>query len=538
MMRIAIRTFLSVLILTPFMVLGQPEFNVSLKRIDIKGINGLQSFAWAKKNQYILIVGGRVDGLHQRQPFASFSVSGQNKNLIVIDLNSKQSISMSLDKLPTEVMDQFSATNFQFFQEGDFLYLTGGYGYSTKAGDHITHPYISRIDAKKIIDSVIQNHSFNSCIIQKYDTMFAVTGGSLNKIYNTYYLSGGHKFNGRYNPMGPDHGPGFSQSYTNAIRRFKVVEKNNTFEINHLAGYYDPQKLHRRDYNVVPQILPNGSEGLTLFSGVFRTDADLPFLSAVNVDSAGITQNASFSQFYNHYHCAHLGMFDQENRSMYNLFFGGIAQYYDSAGILVQDNNVPFVKTIGLVTRDQNGVMKEFKMPDLMPGYLGAGSEFIQIEDLPHYNNEVLKFNELDLSDSIKLGYIFGGIESSKPNVFFSNNIESAASSNFYEVYLHRNISAGLTKFNGSSLNTLHIQIYPIPNYGDLLIEFELSRKSSVKITIKDELGKLIDFTELKDLGLGQNQFSKSVNYLKSGGIYFVEVETAYEKEVRKLIVE
>ena len=44
-------------------------------------------------------------------------------------------------------------------------------------------------------------------------------------------------------------------------------------------------------------------------------------------------------------------------------FFGGIAQYYDSLGILVQDNNVPFVKTIARVTRDASGTMAEYKLP-------------------------------------------------------------------------------------------------------------------------------------------------------------------------------
>ena len=48
----------------------------------------------------------------------------------------------------------------------------------------------------------------------------------------------------------------------------------------------------------------------------------------------------------------------------------------------------------------------------------------------------------------------------------------------------------------------------------------------------------MIDSNEIANLGLGENQFSKSVNYLKSGGIYFVEVETDYEKEVRKIIVD
>jgi hypothetical protein len=52
---------------------------------------------------------------------------------------------------------------------------------------------------------------------------------------------------------------------------------------------------------------------------------------------------------------------------MHTVFFGGIAQYYDSLGILVQDNNVPFVKTIARVTRDASGTMAEYKLPIVMP---------------------------------------------------------------------------------------------------------------------------------------------------------------------------
>lgn len=91
---------------------------------------------------------------------------------------------------------------------------------------------------------------------------------------------------------------------------------------------------------------------------------------------------------------------------------------------------------------------------------------------------------------------------------------------------------------NGASVSSLKLQVFPIPNYGDLLIEFELSRKSIVHITIKDYQGKILDSNSLTQLGVGKNQFSKSVSYLKSGGIYFVEVDTGFEKEVRKIIVE
>ncbi len=532
--------FLSFLLTSIFLnrVTAQIQFDVSINRVDFSGIKGLQSFAWASDHHRILFVGGRVDGLHQRQPFASFSTSGQNNQLIVLDVENNKTYTAPLTNLPADVKDQFSATNFQFFQEGNSLYLTGGYGYSVKSSDHITFPFITKIQVSQIIDSVINQKSFASCILQKYDTMFAVTGGSLNKINHTFYLSGGHKFTGRYNPMGPNHGPGFLQSYTNAIRIFQIEHQVNSFIVNHLKSYIDDEKLHRRDYNVVPQIFPDGKEGLTLFSGVFKQDVDLPFLSAINVDSFGFSEHPKFSQYYNHYHCAHVALFDNQSKDMHNLFFGGIAQFYDSNGILVQDNNVPFVNTIGLVTRDLNGDMKEFKMSSNMPTLLGAGSEFIVNHDLPKYLNEVIKLDELNFSDSIFLGYIFGGIKSNKPNIFFSNTVESSASSNLFKVFLHKNKNASNKMLNGASVSSLMLQVFPIPNYGDLLIEFELSRKSIVHITIKDYQGKILDSNSLTQLGVGKNQFSKSVSYLKSGGIYFVEVDTGFEKEVRKIIVE
>ena len=53
---------------------------------------------------------------------------------------------------------------------------------------------------------------------------------------------------------------------------------------------------------------------------------------------------------------------------MYTLFFGGIAQYYYANGTLTQDNDVPFVTTIGLVEK-RNGNYTEAEMSTEMPGY-------------------------------------------------------------------------------------------------------------------------------------------------------------------------
>lgn len=69
----------------------------------------------------------------------------------------------------------------------------------------------------------------------------------------------------------------YTQVYTDAIRKFNLSDNGTIITITHLPTITDAANLHRRDYNAVPQILPNGSEGVTAFSGVFQPTVDLPF---------------------------------------------------------------------------------------------------------------------------------------------------------------------------------------------------------------------------------------------------------------------
>ncbi|HMQ69990.1 MAG TPA: T9SS C-terminal target domain-containing protein [Ignavibacteria bacterium] len=411
-------------------------FQVVIEPISISGLGGIQAFSWGQHDGKWLIIGGRLDGLHRRQPFASFNDEGQNNQLIVVDPEAGQKWSASLSSLPVDIREQLSSTNMEFYQEGDYLYLAGGYGYSESYGDHITYPFLSAVNVPEVINAIINDISFAANFRQISDTVFGVTGGYLNKINNTFYLTGGQVFMGRYNPMGPNHGPGFLQEYTNAIRKFIISDNGVTLTVTHLSETIDTKHLHRRDLNVVPQIMPSGQEGLTAFSGVFQVGVDLPFLNCVNIDSAGYEVNNSFSQYYNNYHCAHIPLYSAENNEMHTVFFGGIAQYYDSLGIMVRDKNVPFVKTIARVTRDGSGTMTEYKLPVEMPSLLGAGSEFIPAENLPRNNNGVFKLDDFSAERTLA-GYIYGGISSSEANIFFSNDgTQSSASSQIFKVYI------------------------------------------------------------------------------------------------------
>jgi hypothetical protein len=94
--------------------------------MNIDGLGGLQSFAFAQHNGKWLIVGGRLDGLHRRQPFAAFDVAGNNNQIIVIDPVLKQKWTAPLSSLSVDIQEQLSSTNMEFHQTGNMLYVIGG----------------------------------------------------------------------------------------------------------------------------------------------------------------------------------------------------------------------------------------------------------------------------------------------------------------------------------------------------------------------------------------------------------------------------
>lgn len=511
-------------------------FGIELESIKINNLGGLQAYAFGQHNGKWLVVGGRLDGLHRRQPWAAFDAAGHNNQLIVIDPELKKQWSTSLSSLPTSIHEQLSSTNMEFIQSGDYLYCIGGYGYSATISDHTTYPNLTAIKIPEVMNGIINGTPIEPFFRQITDTMFQVTGGKLKKIDETYYLLGGQKFLGKYNPMGPNHGPGFIQEYTNAIRKFKITDNDTTLVISHLPSYYDVTNLHRRDYNAEAQIMPDGKEGITMFSGVFQPNINLPFLTSVNIDNTGYRVNNSFKQYYNHYHCAVIPLYSTTNNEMHNIFFGGIAQYFDSAGVLVQDNDVPFVNTIARVTRDANGKMVEYKMPTEMPNLLGAGSEFIVNKRLALFDNEVIKLDEIAEQKTL-LGYIYGGISSNAANIFFTNNgTQSKASSEILAVYMVNNPDA-IDQPNNQSSGTLNLSVFPNPAKKQINIQFDMLTNEPIRISIYDASGQLLEQEIIAHPKLGKNKTSHRIKAFDNSGIYLITVESDKEKAVQKIIV-
>lgn len=441
-------------------VSGQAPFNyrLDLEPVTVSGMPGLHSYAFAQYDGKWLIVGGRKDGLHPRQPFNSFPQSQNNTDLYVVDVVNGQYWSASVNSLPVAIAEQLQSTNMNFYQEEDTLFIIGGYSYTTSANDHITHSGLVSLQVSSVVQAIINNTPFSTYFKRITDTAFAVTGGHLARIADEYYLIGGHRFDGRYNPMG---NPTYTQTYTNQIRKFKIDNSGNQLSFYDYTAITDPIHLRRRDYNLLPQIFPDGTEGYMISSGVFQLNADLPFLYPVDVKASGHTPVTSFNQYLSNYHSAATALYDSSNNAMHMLFYGGMSQYYYQNGSLVKDDDVPFVKTISRLSRDASGNLQEHQLPIEMPSLKGASAEFIPNPDIAQYRSGVIKMNAFN-KDTILIGHICGGIQSSSLNPFANNQTANTNADNtIYAVRLIKDSTVSVPAVKGE--NPFVVNVYPNP---------------------------------------------------------------------------
>lgn len=491
------------------------NYSVKLNPVTLTNLPGLHSFAVGQSDGKWIIIGGRKDGLHARQPFNAFPAASNNTDIYVIDINNQQFWSASVNSLSTGLKEQLQSTNMNFYQDNDSLYIIGGYGYSNTARDHITYPNLTSISVSGLITAITNSTSITPYFKQITDQNFAVCGGQLGKIGNSFILVGGHRFDGLYNPMGH---PTYTQTYVDGIKKFYIDNSGDQLSYSNFTLTIDQVHLHRRDYNLVPQIFPNGEEGYTISSGVFQIGVDLPFLYPVDIKSSGHTPQPSFNQYLSNYHSAKISLFDSINKTMHSIFFGGMSQYSYVNNVLTQDNNVPFVNTISRISRDSSGNLQENVFSTEMPSLIGASSEFIPNHNIPHYKSEIVKLSSIT-ADSILLGHIYGGIYSPQINPFTVNQTSiTNAHNTIYEVWIVKSQFTGLKPVNGK--NPIRVSVIPNPTKNNININLDLPYESDLDLFITGLNGKIIFVKNFEKLSKGKQTIDISNRIKLSPGIY------------------
>lgn len=514
---------------------AQSDFNyqIQLTPINVPGFGGIQSFAKAQYQGKWIFIGGRLDGLHARQPFNAFPATANNTVIRVVDTATWQQWTAPLSTLSVGLQEQLQATNINFYQDDDTLILIGGYGFSNTANNHITYPKLTLVNLPALVTDVQAGSLQPSTFYQLDDTRFAVTGGQLGKIGDTYYLVGGHRFDGRYNPM---NNPTFTQTYTDAIKKFKLSNQNMLWQVTDYIETTDAVHLHRRDYNLVPQVFQDGSSGYMISSGVFQVNANLPFLYPVDINASGYIPQTTHSQLLSNYHGAHAELYDAPTQKMHTLFFGGLSQYYYQGNTLIQDTNVPFVKTISRVTRDPLNGWTEYRQPEEMPIFVGAGSEFLPNLQLPHRENDIIKLDEIT-SDTFVLGYIVGGIASTSQNPFSNNQTsQTSPSSVIYEVRL-----TAQPVLHAQPVNAPHpfqFTISPNPSSAQKIkLTYEFPYEAYMEYLITDVTGKLVMEGRLTKSKLGTNTLDFELDIVDSEVLFITLIFDRNYYQTQKLLL-
>jgi hypothetical protein len=417
----------------------------------------LHSYAVGEYDGKWLFISGRTNGVHgfsSIAPDENFPPQYQSRDVWVIDIVNRESWRRSLDDassgLTAAQVASLSPTNNQFYQSGDTLYMTGGYGVD-ELGNYVTFDTLSAINLPGL-GNWVTSDAGNAAdhIRQVRDPLVKVTGGAMVEIDGRTHLVFGQDFDGPYRPAS-------NGTYTNQVRSFDILDDGTSLSIANTSSSVPNDAYRRRDLNVFPAIRPdeNGvNPGLVVLSGVF-TPTFGAWTVPVEVDAAGNPTMAdpaapgTFKQGMNNYYSAKVGLYSEAAGEMHEILLGGISlQYWNAtSSSIVTDNGLPFVNDITSIKIDaagnytQNYLGQFPELLDLAGNRLrfGTNAEFLLADSIPTFENGVIKLDALH--GQTVLGHIFGGIVANAPHTQGSPSTRSAASNQIFEVLLMPTLS-------------------------------------------------------------------------------------------------
>lgn len=507
-------------------------YAIEVERINMPGTPSIHSFAFAEANGKWLFIGGRINGLHGFNPSDAFPKQYSNKNIFVVDPAAVQTWSRNIfTDLPFASADPFRSTNMQYYQDGNKLYITGGYGYDSTTNGLITFPVLTVIDVSEMIQAIVSGTSISPFVRQLTDSRVQVCGGELRKLGDYFYLMGGHNFTGTYTRTVNN------QIYTNEIRKFKVDDNGVSISITNYSAARDTVEYHRRDMNVVPAVRPDGvTQYMILYGGVFQYGVDLPYLNPIYIDDNSIAVDYGFTQKMSQYTCAYLNAFNVNTGKMHTTFFGGTSLYYYNEITHQQeyDSLVPFINDITTLTKYSNGTSDEKISTTVLPTYLGTNARFIAEQSVPHFSNGVFKLNEI--SGRTFVGYIYGGIRALLPN-----NTPTFPSDYIMKVYITPN-TININHIGNTIPDAFALsQNYPNPFNPSTKIKFEIPQDKrretrDVRIVIYDAMGRKVSTLVDERLSTGVYEVDFDGRMLSSG-IYFYKLTADNFTDTKRMIL-
>ncbi|WP_396637466.1 hypothetical protein [Maribacter sp. R77961] len=432
-------------------------FQVSIQdyNIDFK-IPALQSAAVGNYNDNWILIGGRKEGLHSmdNDPPA-FNTLKANDSIWVVNLESRTCVGVPV---PNIYARNLSATSQEYYQVNDKLYIAGGFTVKDTAQvSDWTSDMFFEIDIPSLVDyvgSAGATPALDQVFTKSIQSNFVqVTGGEMMVANNNFYIIGGQNYTGAYIP-------GNTGKYTNAIRKFNLLQVNGIWQLTDTLSVVDSVNLHRRDFNMTEIMTTEevDSVGAVIYGGVF-TKKDLAFRNPVYISglvsgNLDVEVDTTFLQRTNLYTGAKVQaaivITDQGSFINHTTFLGGISYMTlnpgtDSLSVPETGNELPFSNVItSFLTDGSSYSIEKVQLPpnEILPTYLGTNATFFPkagfaMEGHPALLDLNRIFNNSNADKSVSIGYLYGGIKSPVPNTITSNGHRSTSVNNkLYEVFM------------------------------------------------------------------------------------------------------
>lgn len=484
------------------------DFAYELSIIEEKSLDqapSLQSFAHGIDGDNWLLFAGRTNstdslngGLHKiggnsNYSNTSFTPPSYNDHIFVYNVVTNTSEKISLEELKTILKENFESnhealkgfesvfknSNSLVKQNGEYLYLIGGYGpisFEKPKNGYITYNHLARIHVPSLINLVKKDYSK-----VKADKLFSFarnsslisTGGELHimgpESSPVFYMAGGHNF-------------GNGQKYVDAVYPFTLTDStDHILKISMetaISDVLDPtlpaadnlSTFRRRDGPITPSLFKSPvkdqiEQGLTFYTGVFKpgsdsnlqawNDAIYVHPSFANESGKLFTLDAEYNQNnFNVYSCPSFVIYDSKTDINHTFLLGGIGDgsFADTGNLSGFTNTAVHIETD--ISKRPFRSSHELIQPNRLfnqseenkPPFYGAEAILFVNEDLPLFSladeksttvTEILDLTSFEDTD-IQIGYIFGGIEAFQSNPGTYGKTYSRASNKIWKVVLKK----------------------------------------------------------------------------------------------------
>mgnify|MGYP001056370459 CR=1 FL=1 len=367
----------------------------------------------------------------------------------------------------------FKNSNALVKQVGEYLYVIGGYGainFATPKNGYTTYNQIAKINVRLLIQLVegekelIEAEWIDLMSFGKNENLIS-TGGELQYINGKFYLVGGHNFGN----SAPKVSQG--QKYVDAVYPFSLsVNKGNgsLLDVSISAAITDVSNpripaadnisiFRRRDGPILPSLYKSPisgkiASGIAIYAGVFKpgddsnlqawNDAIYIHPQWANKESKLFTYDKSYNQNnYNVYAAPSFVAYDSSSEVSHSYLLGGIGDGkfgFTNTGTHITTNisNYPIASKNEIFSQNlfSNNTTN-------IPPFYGAEAILFPNQNINYttYSDEIIDLNtSFKDTNTIEIGYIFGGIEAFKSNPGTYGKRNSRASNLIWKVTLKK----------------------------------------------------------------------------------------------------